>query len=520
MARDGLSWVTLSDFSGGMYRNASLDRLPGNASAELLNSLLDLQGGIFRRGGSAYRSNAAFGSSLRWIWDGYLASGHVTLVASPTAYGRLEGSGAVTNLGEGGVTAPPRVAVYEGKMFFPGGKTYDGTSWSTAASVGTSVAIAANRLLVASGSRVSFSKVADPSTFAETDFHEIPGGVEILALEGARDSCVVFTTAGVWVISGLADELTDAEGNVQHRLDRYSGDIVLWGGAGIASWQGALIVPGADAVWLMRRGVTSEQLATNFQRLSDPIRDLYGEYVRLGYQPGRAVVFNNHYLLPIIGNGKVVDVLVCRLDLEPKRGQAAGAWTHMMGTAAGLSALAVRVSASASREPELLAALYSTTARALTLSWLNPTDATKTDADGVAPEWVWQTPAVATGGGIRNLVSRIRLRYQLFAEGGSPTIAAYVGAELPTKGSLVWGAFSWGSGSWATPGGSTNEPLRDGMRLTAGGEAPPDITASIPVLWRVRRKRRAASFRFVCKAPSAQLAVKTLEIAVRPYGRR
>src|SRR6185312_5642962 len=213
MAQEGLSWQLLEDFSGGMYRNASLDRLPRNASFEILNGLLDLQGGIFRRGGSVYRSNSAFGSGLRWIWDGYLTSGHVTLIASTGAFGRLNGDGTVTNLGEGGVTAPPRVAVYEGKMYFPGGKTYDGTSWGTTEKTGSSVTIAANRLLIGSGSRVYFSLVGEPSKMESTNFHEIPGGVEILGLEGARDSCVVFTTQGVWVISNLGAELTDEHGN-------------------------------------------------------------------------------------------------------------------------------------------------------------------------------------------------------------------------------------------------------------------------------------------------------------------
>lgn len=510
MAASGLSRQVLQDFSGGIFRNASLDRIPKNGSWDIFNGLLDLQGGHFRRGGSVYRSVAAFGGGLRWIWDGYLASGHVTLLASPTAYGRLNSDGTVTNLGEGGLSAPVRPAVYGGIMYFPGGKTYDGTTWSVAAKTGTFVTIAGNRLIVGEGSRIRFSAIGDPTKFEATDFHEIPGGVEILGLEGSRESCVVFTTGGIWVINGIELQLTDEKGGVQQSLDHYSGDIVLWSDAGVSAWQGSLIVPGIDAVWMIKRGVTSEQVAS-FVRISDSIRDLYREYVSFGFTPGRAVVFNNHYLLPIIGGGHIVDLLVCRLDVSPAKGQPEGAWTRIGGYAGGVAALATRVNSGVAREPELLGAVYDTTSRALTLTFFSPQETTRLDADGSTFEWSWQTPALPTGNLVPNLVSRIRLRYQLSDSEGSPTISAAIASDVPPAGVATWGTFVWGIGTWAS--------VVAGEYTVLDGEAPEDVSASSPFVWNVVKKERFVSFRFVCKSPSAALAVKALEMFTRPQGR-
>ena len=119
-----------------------------------------------------------------------------------------------------------------------------------------------------------------------TDFHRIPEGVRILGLQGLRDALVVFTTGGVWILSNLSLDLTDADGNVQHRVDRFSRDLVLWGDAGIAAWEGGLVVPALDDVWVMSYGVASEA-PVPFQRVSEPISRLYREYVANGYVPGR-----------------------------------------------------------------------------------------------------------------------------------------------------------------------------------------------------------------------------------------
>jgi hypothetical protein len=511
MATAGLTRTIQEDWSGGMFRNGAQELIPTNGCYDITNGLLDLLGGVFKRGGSSYRSTAAFGELLTWIWDGWLThGGHTTLIASLTAFGRIEGSGAVTNLGHSGLQNAARPAVMEGVLYFPEGATFDGETWGTAKKVGPYVAIVANRLVVAEGNKIFFSAIGKPTEFAATDFHQLPGGVQIIGMQGSRETAVIFTTGGIWVIGGMALNLTDEKGNVQQKLDHYSGDLVLWGDAGIAAWEGSLVVPTTDGVWLIKRGATSELIAS-FQRISNSIRDLYRQYVEAGYQPGLATVFANHYLLPIIGGGKVIDLLVCRLDMPAKRGAEAGAWTHFLGPGAQVGALTTRVSAGVAREPELIGALYNSLARVLNLSYFKPGIGTELDAEGAVPQWSLQTRGYTTGAMVPNLVSRIRARYQMWQESGSPTIRCDIAGGAPPASGSIWGRFIWGIGTWATPGEGGYEML--------SGEAPADLEGVHPFVWNVRKKRRFVSFRLLCPSATAQLSLRALELFVRPQGR-
>src|SRR5215831_1666233 len=413
----GLTRTTQQQFGGGTYRNGALELIPPNGCFDISNGLLNLAGDVFRRGGSTYRSNAPFGSGLRWIWDGWLAtSGHTTLIASTTEYGKLEGSGAVTALGHGGQSSPGKAVAYKGVLYLPGGQTYDGTTWGTAAKVAPYYAVVANRLLAASNDTVWFSHIStagvpEPAKYEPNDFHTIPGGVQILGIEGGRDSCIVFTTGGVWVISNMAMNLVDATGNVQQRLDRFSGDLVLWGAQGIAAWQGNLIVPGTDAVWLINRGVSSE-VPKSFSRIGDPIHSLYEEYVRSSYVPGGACVHESNYLLPVLGYGTVVDLLACRLDIPHPAGQGQGAWSRLAGSGAKVPALVSRVSDQTAREPELLGVEHEGNRRVLTLNYYLPTAVNHRDADGTVPPFSLETRGYATGQLDVNLVARLRIGYR------------------------------------------------------------------------------------------------------------
>lgn len=499
----------------GMYRNGPPELIPADALYDAQNCLLDLLGGVFRRGGSSYRSTAAFGAGLRWLWNGSLTNGgETTLVASTTEYGKLEASGAVTALGNGGMSSYVGGAVdYEGKLYLPGGKTYDGAAFGVAANAASFYAIVANRLLAAGGSRVAFSKIGLPGTFEATDYHQLPGNATIIGMASGRESAVVFTTRGVWVISNMAMNLTDEKGNVQQRLDLYSHDLILWGGAGIAGWEGSLIVPGTDAVWLIGRGVSSE-LVKSFERISDSIRDLYREYVKAGYAPGQACVFENHYLLPIIGGGKVVDLLVCRLDMPPSAhvGHSSKPWTRLGGFGAQVAALLPLVSAGQFREPQLLGATYDASSRVLNCNYFQPSEHTSKDADGsVAPFWL-ETRGYTTGSLVPNTVTRLRVRYLMSnPEAPAPELQASVAGEAPVAGGSVWGAFKWGVGAWASAGAGTYEPL--------AGNAPQSLEGFTPYSWRLHKKRRFVRFRLTCAQATAQLSIRSLEFFIRPQGR-
>jgi len=548
----GLTRTTQQQFGGGTYRNGALELIPPNGCFDISNGLLNLAGDVFRRGGSTYRSNAPFGSGLRWIWDGWLAtSGHTTLIASTTEYGKLEGSGAVTALGHGGQSSPGKAVAYKGVLYLPGGQTYDGTTWGTAAKVAPYYAVVANRLLAASNDTVWFSHIStagvpEPAKYEPNDFHTIPGGVQILGIEGGRDSCIVFTTGGVWVISNMAMNLVDATGNVQQRLDRFSGDLVLWGAQGIAAWQGNLIVPGTDAVWLINRGVSSE-VPKSFTRIGDPIHSLYEEYVRSSYVPGGACVHESNYLLPVLGYGTVVDLLACRLDIPHPAGQGQGAWSRLAGSGAKVPALVSRVSDQTAREPELLGVEHEGNRRVLTLNYYLPTAVNHRDADGTVPPFSLETRGYATGQLDVNLVARLRIGYRCSDNEGEPTIRAEVAGGHPSTGGSVWGAFAWGGAAkWSTPGAGTYEPLAGeappsvtspqlaGARwgsftwgsaaswtsgLTIVGEAPVSIVGMQIHSWRLRRRAQTVRFRLTCSQPSAQLVLKQLEVFIRPGGR-
>lgn len=500
----GLSKLVQQDFSGGMYRSGPPQLIPANGAYDLSNTLIDRNGGIYKRGGSAFRATA-FGEGLRLIWDGWLAAGQTTLVASTSAFGKLAG-GAVTSLGGPGLARAARPAVYAGKIYMPGGWTYDGTTVGSESHASAYYAIAGNRLLAVSGSRVLISHAGKPDeAFDATDFHELPGGIEILGIEGLRSSAAVFTTGGVWVIGGLERELTDADGNPQRTQDLYSQDLVLWGSGGIAAYEGALVVPGTEGVYLLSLGVSSEK-ANSFVRISDPIVDLYQEYVRSGYAPGQAVVHQNHYMLPIVGAGDVIDLLVCRLDTKARP------WTHLGGSGAKVAALTTRIVSGFSRTPELLGALYGAESRPVTLAYLQPTANSELDHDSTKPNWTITTRAYPTGGSVRNTVTKLKVNYQMTGP-SDPTIACAVSTESPVaaSGEATWGTVSWGAFSWATPSAQA--------MTTLDGQAPEDHDGSSPYSWHPRKKVRYIQFRLSSHDATSQLAIRSLELSVRPQGR-
>lgn len=498
-----------------MFRSGPLEEIPANGAFDLSNTLLDRSGGIFKRGGTSYRSDAFGTDGLRFIWDGWLAGGQKTLIGGPNGWAEIA-SGGHTSLGGSGLTVAGRPAVYEGKIYLPGGNTYDGTSLgfygpSVAASGSTYYAAVANRILMVVGSKVFFSKIGKPAETDATDFWSMPGGVEILGLEPLRQSAAVFTTSGLYVIGNLGHELTDEDGNLQQTLDLYDADLVLWGNGGIAAWEGSLIVPGTGGVYLLSLGVSSERGGP--VRISDPIVELYQEYVRSGFSPGQATVYQNHYLLPILGGGDVVDVLVCRLDLPLKDGRARP-WTHLSGAGAKVGALATRVISGFSRTPELIGALYTpSNARAITCNYFQPSANTQTEHDGSVARWSMTTRAYTTGNLVPNLVQRLRTRYQLTGS-SSPTIEGRISteSEVPEPGAGAWGtSFIWGVSTWNSPGNATYDRME--------GEAPVSLDGVRPFAWHVRRKVRFASFRLSCADPVSQLQVQSLEVFIRPEGR-
>jgi hypothetical protein len=68
-------------------------------------------------------------------------------------------------------------------------------------------------------------------------------------------------------------------------------DLVLWDANGLgAAFEGGLVVPARDGVYLLNYGVASEA-PQQFTLISRPIANLYRSYVAAGYLPGQPTVY-------------------------------------------------------------------------------------------------------------------------------------------------------------------------------------------------------------------------------------
>ena len=370
-------------------------------------------------------------------------------------------------------------------------------------------AVSAGRLLTLEGEYVRFSAGVDPTTgrlrpqiFDTTDNHRLPAGATGIAIVGLRDRALVFTTAGMWTVSNLAYDLTDAAGNVQQRLERVS-ELVAWGSAGIAAWENALVVPTVDGVFLVDGISRPTPVALS-------IAGKISEYARAGYRPGQATVYRNHYVLPIVDNTNVcIDTLVCRLDrpVDTRIGRIFP-WTFMSGHGGEVRGVAVRVGQT-TQSPVLLGA--GADGRVLNLSsWFTPGAGFKNDADATTHDLIVETrdfrvnPAGARN---RSTVRRVRISYELTdAASDDPVVQAFVGTGVDIGSDAAWGAVNWGSFEWG------DSSLEDFTALA--GQAP-EAQLVTPYTWRVNRKSEWVRYRFQSSGPSSKMILRAVTSDVR-----
>lgn len=507
MSPQGHSRTLNRNFSGGMFRSLAPELIPESGLFDITNGLLDEDGAIYKRGGSTYWPEGLPEWPVTVAWSGWLTGGLTTVFANRIGVYTATES-AVTLLTSTGITEFGRAAALDGTLYLPGGQTYAGSGGSTgtATEVGDYYAAVANRLLVAEDDTLRFSPIGG-GAFDPLDFHQFPGGVQIIGVEGLRDAAAVFTTDGIWMVRNLAYNLTDADGNVQQSMDRYSTDLILWGDSGIAGWSGALVVPALDGVWAVSLGVASEAGAP-FTRISDQISDLYRSYVARGAQPGVASVFRAHYILPIVLNDAVIDTLVCRLDGRDSRGRPSYPWVHFASEIAPTALVSVPSS------PAVLLGAGgsgSTSGRVRKCEWFSPSGAVAQDADGSTFEWSVTTRDIPTGPINDNTVVKIRVTYEMVTAGTTPTLQAYYGSDR-LRGT-EWGEFEWGGAEWTSSEGLF-EQLTDPVT-----DAPEDIAAAAPFTWRVRKKSRYARFRLVCDDDVSRFSLRAFEMFVRDSGR-
>jgi hypothetical protein len=484
--------VAQRNFAGGMFRAAAPELIPPSGVYDLANGLVEEEGVIFRRGGAAFLTADWAGTgALATLWSGRLTNGERVVTADAAnlrAYDPSTWAVAHTGAALGGYAISTRPAVYKGTLVYETGDTYDGTAFSTLGTLGAGgasglVVAAAGRLVSASGDTVRWTGI-DTWVWDASDFHRIPGG-DIIGLEPIRDGVAVFTREGVWIITGLSMNLTDADGNVQHRMDYFSRDLILWRNSGIASWRGGIVVPARDGVWLMRTGITSEA-EQPFERISGPIEDLYRSYVDTGVTPGVATVYRGHYFLPLQSaedDGAVNrGTLVCRLDLPSRP------WSRISGHAGNVTAFAEHSDDSAPY-PKLIATTNDDTGgRIMAMSFFAPSLVTA-DADATVAPFDLTLRGYPTGGGQENTVAHLRLDYTMESAGATATIEA-----------------SHLEGSTAT---------------VLSGSAAETATVSEPSRhrWRVGKRTRTAQFRLVCDDATEELTVRGVELLTRDTGR-
>lgn len=342
------------------------------------------------------------------------------------------------------------------------------------------VAYVGRRLLLAYGTRVAFSPLDLPGLQNVDEYHELPGDAFITGIDGVGDTAIVFTTEGVWTISGLFFDAVDAYGNVQQTVSRGNSDVVLWGDAGIAQWAGGFIVPAVDDVFALGPDMSATPI-------SESIRGLYRGYVKAGYQPGMAAVHRGHLLLPIMSGTTQIDLLVCRLD----RGLA---WTRWAGHSAG-PGMATQVGAS-TRSPKLLAVKAQ---RVLDLTdTMEPAAANALDADGTTSDLVVITRDYPLGAQQPGFAKNARLRYELVAASSSPTVS------LAFTSDQDGGTFSTLTDKGLQSGG-TGGAVSDGSKYS---------------WWLLAKRRERLRLRITVTGACASFVLRSVEILLRPSGRQ
>jgi hypothetical protein len=428
------------------------------------------------RGGSRWAAPAlGAGSSIYWMWSGIIGSTRRTIVASTAALAASDDSAVTTTAIAAGLPQAGPAVSLAGSLFMPGGVVLsEALAVSAAALVRNHYAVAGNRLWAANqdSTRVDFSDVGTPGTFGATSFHQIAEG-GILGMSGLRDAVVVFTTAGVWVISNVGANLTDGAGNVQHRIDRYSRDLVLWSVWGLgAAYEGALVVPARDGVYLMSYGVASEAPQA-FTLISGPISTLYRSYVAAGYIPGQPTVYRGTLLLPIrTSAGAFIDLLACRLDMP------GFPWTRISHEATGPLTVARSIFTS-----NLIGGGVGDD-RLMTLDYFDRSLST-TDADAQT----WPTFALFRAAAPpSNQATLVRFRLGYEQTGGTGTAASY----------------------------QTLLGVPEALSGTAGDNS---LTERAPHTWRVARPAKYASVMVEQAGQPSVFKIKSAEWFIRDRGR-
>ena len=365
-----------------------------------------------------------------------------------------------------------------------------------------------NKLLWADGEKVRFTKdtlSGGPHTYSATeDYDDLPDGANVVGLAAAGDRALIFSTGGLWSLSGIGYDTVSDAGDPQHRLDKLSEDLVLFGDAGFASWEQMVIAPCTSGVFLLD-GISSPI------KLSQNVEPLYTHYTDGNYRAGGAAVYKGHYLLPITSGGSTVETLVCRLDRSAldRRRKAGFPWVRFDQLGGEMRGFTVQVQSDI-REPVLIGA--GSTGRVVDASYLlNPDSDHVAEADGTAHRWSVVTRDFTLDGMTLTRFRYLRLLYKM--DEGS--ISADYGDGTRIDGTPLWGHVEWGHFLWSS---SEEAEFRNLRRDNLPDSAGPDAGLN-PHRWRVGKRRRRVRFRL--RGNDAGLCtLRQLEVLTAPPATR
>lgn len=358
------------------------------------------------------------------------------------------------------------------------------------------------KLVACSGRRASVSGWRDPHSWGANDYHATPEGTEIIAAYEVGDRLALFTSGGIWTVLGLIYDLTAADGSPQRRMDQISRELVAWGGAGIAAYGQALVVPTTSGVFLID-GISQPR------RISRGIERAYQRNIRFGYRPNGAVVFNDHYFLPIGDDGGAPQtMLVCRLDLiyrGDRRSEARYPWTTFEGAGAGAADFAVRTPAIDGSLPYLLMMDWSEgrIARARYFEL----ESRSVDQDDSVHAFSLSTRDYETGGLTINRVRRGRLLYELDGDPGSTIEPRWATGEPITGTQPKWGEVQWNDFRW---GSALN------TEFGLAGDPAPESEGRDAHTFDIEESARYVRLRFRSSDRVTKLRIRSLELFVAP----
>lgn len=424
-----LARIAQDDFSAGMLRGTAPDVQPGVGVYEALNGLFNDDGDLYRRGGSAY-AGPSVGAPILWVWSGVLGGRSFEFAATATTLFASDGTpiGALANP----VSGPVLVAAFEDALYLPTGDVirYGGgrltiEAWARPTSIDATaplhLAVVAHRLVVGCLNRVAFSGPDTPETFAATDFHLLNAGTVVVGLFAISDTLLTFSNFGLWSVTNMAYDLTDAAGNVQQTLSLIAPGLSLVHESGLAPFNGAVIAPCIDQIYLV------SPLSAPVP-ISNSIAPLWASYVLAGARPGGAKVFSGTLLLPVLdAAGQITTLLTCRLT-RPVRGRVMYyPWSEFDGHAAAQRMFDVALTTDA---PRLLGA--GDDGHVSDMTGVFATSGVLIDADGTTYAFALETRDFPTGQGQPNHLRRVRLSYS--AQGSGLIKASYCSDE----GRVTW----------------------------------------------------------------------------------